>query len=159
MIQDLYTPPELVAPALAVLGGIDLDPASDHSGRSRIPAAACFTLAEDGLAQPWPGRVWLFPPQDGRMAAWVAKLIHEHRYGRTMAALLYTRLDARSPWWGHLASEASICFVAGALRALKEDGTPLPRSRLAAVLAYLGPDRERFRAVAGGLGAVMEPAP
>ncbi len=157
-LQDLYTPADLVDLAVKVLGDIDLDPASDTSGRSLIPAKRIFTGAADGLAQPWEGRVWLFPPQDGRAAAWVAKLLHEYHCGRATAALLYAGLDARAPWWQHLANEALICFTAGAIRAQRADGTPLPRTRMAAILAYLGPYPQRFSQLAADLGAVMEPA-
>jgi hypothetical protein len=155
--QDLYAPADLASLAVAVLGGIDLDPASDRTGRSLIPATTIYTREEDGLAQPWAGRVWLFPPHDGRIAAWTAKLIHEYRCGRTTAALLYTGLDARAPWWQHLAREAVIGFPAGAIRADLADGSPLPRTRLAAILAYLGPEPQRFIAAADALGAVLGP--
>lgn len=155
MIQDLYTPPDLMVKAIEVLGGIDLDPASDATGRSPVPATAIYTAADDALAQPWEGRVWLFPPQDGRTAAWVAKLIHEYRCGRLTAGLLYTGLDARAPWWQHLAGEAAVCFLPGSIRATMAVGASLPRTRLAAILAYLGPEPEHFAAVMSDLGAVM----
>lgn len=155
MIQDLYAPADLAATAREVLGTIDLDPASDTTGQSLIPARTVYTLADDGLAQPWHGRVWLFPPQDGRMAAWVAKLIHEYRCERTTAALLYAGLDPRAPWWQHLAGEATVCFLPGAIRATMTRGGPLPRTRMGAILAYLGPDHDHFTRVATELGTVM----
>ena len=155
MIQDLYAPSDLVEMAVSVLGGIDLDPAGDDSGRSAVPAARIFTAEDDGLTQPWVGRVWLFPPQDRRTAAWAAKFTHEYRSGRMTAGLLYTALDARSPWFQHLASTAAICCLAGALRARREDGSALPRTRAAGVLAYLGPEPERFRECAGAFGVVL----
>lgn len=40
----------------------DLDPASPPLGVSRVPAAAVWTKADDGLAQPWHGFVWVNPP-------------------------------------------------------------------------------------------------
>jgi len=159
MTQDLYAPADLVARAVKVLGGIDLDPASDASGRSLVPASRVLTLLEDGLAQPWEGRVWLFPPQDGRTAAWVAKLIHEYRCGRVTSALLYVGLDARAPWWQHLASEAQVCFLSGAIKATMWNGQPLPRTRVAAILAYLGPDPGRFATEVADLGIVLGARP
>ena len=156
--QDIYAPPDVVECATHVLDGIDLDAASDRSGRSLVPAGAILTAAEDGLTQPWHGRVWLFPPQDSRLAAWSAKLAHEHRCGRVSAGLLYAGLDPRAPGFQTLAqSAAALCFVAGALRATLTDGRPLPRSRIAGLLAYFGPDRERFRQAASALGAVLFP--
>lgn len=40
----------------------DLDPASPPPGVSRVPTAAVWTKADDGLTKPWHGFVWLNPP-------------------------------------------------------------------------------------------------
>lgn len=40
----------------------DLDPASPPLGVSRVPTAAVWTKADDGLAKPWHGFVWCNPP-------------------------------------------------------------------------------------------------
>jgi hypothetical protein len=153
---ELYTPPDIVTRAVTALGAIDLDPASDLSGRSLIPATAILTREGDGLAHPWPGRVWLYPPQGRQTAAWVAKLLHEYRSKRTTAAIFYAPVDARAPWWQHLAVEATICFPPGAHRAVCEDGSSLPRSRMSSVLAYLGPEPDRFTAAMSDLGVVLQ---
>ncbi|MEA1050479.1 hypothetical protein U5801_11755 [Lamprobacter modestohalophilus] len=156
MNTDLYTPPELAELALRVLGGIDLDPATDNSGCSLIQNERGFTADDDGLSQPWHGRVWLFPPHDGRRAAWVQKLLHEHRRGRVSAALLYTALDSRAPWFHHLTRSASICFVSGSMQAVEDNGQLMARSRHGAILAYLGPQPEHFSAEIADLGTVMQ---
>ena len=153
---ELYTPADIAERARNILGGIDLDPASDATGRSCIDAAAIFTADDDGLSQPWHGTVWLFPPSGRPRAVWVGKLLHEYRLGRVTAALFYDAFDARAPWFQHIAREASICFP-GPLRALSEDGTLIGRSRHGALFCYLGPDAERFEAYAGDLGAVLHP--
>lgn len=152
---ELYTPPDLAERAREILGAIDLDPATDGSGRSAIVAERTFSALDDGLSQPWHGRVWLFPPAGGR-PVWVAKLLHELRVGRIEAALFYDALDARSPWFANLAREAAICFP-GRLRAINEDGEPIRRTRVGAVLAYLGPEPERFDDRCADLGPVLHP--
>lgn len=152
---ELYTPPDIATRAVTALGAIDLDPASDLSGRSLIPAAAVLTREDDGLAHPWSGRVWLYPPQGRQTAAWVAKLLHEYHSKRTAAAIFYAPVDARAPWWQHLAAEATVCFPPGAHRAVCEDGSNLPRSRMSSVLAYLGPEPERFTTAVSDLGVVL----
>lgn len=40
----------------------DLDPAAPVEGGDWVPARRRFTRADDGLAQPWHGLVWLNPP-------------------------------------------------------------------------------------------------
>lgn len=61
-----YTPVEIVEAARTVLGGIDLDPASCPMAQEVVRAEAWYgpgsPFGEDGLAEPWLGRVFLNPP-------------------------------------------------------------------------------------------------
>ena len=58
-----YTPLPIVEMARAVLGGIiNLDPASDAFGNSRVEANMYFTEEHDGLQHPWYGQIFCNPP-------------------------------------------------------------------------------------------------
>ena len=58
------TPPHIVEGARNLMGGIDLDPASSAFWNKRVRAKKFYTEKDDGLAQPWKGRVFLNPPGD-----------------------------------------------------------------------------------------------
>jgi T5orf172 domain len=73
---DFYSPKPLVEAARKVMGGIDLDPASEVIANRWIQAGKIYTISEDGLKQPWFGRVYLNPPF-GRWALWGPKLLEE----------------------------------------------------------------------------------
>ena len=59
---EWYTPAVFVEAARELMGGIDLDPASDEGANRIVKAARYFSEQEDGLLQPWFGRVFLNPP-------------------------------------------------------------------------------------------------
>jgi hypothetical protein len=85
MIKDEWlTPPEIVQ----ALGPFDLDPCSPIN-RPWATADKHYTVADDGLQQPWSGRVWLNPPYGREAAEWLRKL-GEHGNG---IALIFARTE------------------------------------------------------------------
>lgn len=68
----------------------DLDVAAPVGGVPWIPADRHYSIEDDGLAQPWHGRVWMNPPYSGA-TPWVTKFI-EHRHGIALVG------HAKSAW-------------------------------------------------------------
>lgn len=113
---EWYTPPHIFA-ALALR--FDVDPASPVGGPLPwIPADTFYSVRDDGLAQPWRGRVWLNPPYGPGIDRWLARL-EEHGSG---VALVPVRVESA---WGQRALRAAdvVCFVAGRIRFIRRDGT------------------------------------
>lgn len=82
MEQDVETSDDYYTPASVFQQmGIefDLDVASPPGGLPWIPAKQFYTMADDGLAQPWTGRVWMNPPYSNP-TPWVSKFV-THRHG------------------------------------------------------------------------------
>jgi len=77
----------------------DLDPASCPKELSAVPARHIYTIEDDGLSQPWEGRVWLNPPYS-KPAPWVDRFI-EHGHG---IALL--PVSANAAWMFRIWAEA-----------------------------------------------------
>ena len=59
---EWYTPAPIVEAARRVMGGIDLDPASNPIANTTVRAAHFYGRDDDGLSQAWHGCVWLNPP-------------------------------------------------------------------------------------------------
>ncbi len=60
--SEHYSPHDVLVLVREVLGGIDLDPASCAIANRTVRAARIFTKADNGLAHPWGGRVFLNSP-------------------------------------------------------------------------------------------------
>src|SRR4051812_22584031 len=85
---EWYTPPWVFE---AIGLRFDLDPASPPGGLPWVPAEHHYSDQDDGLAQPWYGRVWLNPPYGPGIGQWMSKLA-DHGNG---IALVFNRSDTR----------------------------------------------------------------
>lgn len=91
---EYYTPSRYVEAARAVMGGIDLDPASSPLANEVVKAARFYSEQDDGLSLPWYGRIWLNPPFGKRaydrssQARWSGHLINQYELGNVEQAIL-----------------------------------------------------------------------
>lgn len=102
--DEWLTPPEIVK----ALGEFDLDPCSPVV-RPWETAAKHYTREDDGLVQPWQGRVWLNPPFGREAVKWLRKLV---RHGDGIA-LVPARTETAmfdECVWGRA---DAICFMRG----------------------------------------------
>ena len=122
--ENWYTPPEYLESARAVMGGIDLDPASCVFAQGAVRAGGYYTAEDDGLEQDWRGRVWLNPPYTARVInRFVSKLCAHVEAGDVPQAVLLTNSNTDTSWFHQAAQVASaVCFTAGRISFMKEDG-------------------------------------
>lgn len=115
MLKDEWlTPPEI----LNELGPFDLDPCSPIN-RPWSTAKKHFTIEDNGLLQPWDGRVWCNPPYGKEAATWLERCaIHGN-----CIALIFARTETRMffDWvWNHA---TAIKFIEGRLYFHHVDGS------------------------------------
>lgn len=143
--NEWYTPKEIIESAKAVMGDIDIDPASSKEANEIIQARKYYTTIEDGLCQEWAGRVWLNPPysQPGIMN-FMLKLKQEITEKRTTSALVLVNNATETEWFQILAKICvAICFPSGRLKFWSPDKVSVPLQGQA--IAYIGMDIKRFR--------------
>lgn len=105
--NEWLTPPEL----LAKLGEFDLDPCSPIN-RPWPTAANHYTIKDDGLRQPWFGRVFCNPPYDTALIAQFIERCAEHR---NVIALTFARTETRLFQEKKKKKAHSILFIKGRL--------------------------------------------
>lgn len=115
--DDWYTPREFFERWRVIF---DLDPCSPGLFSCAVPALHCYTLADDGLHQPWFGFVFMNPPFGGRFGQvpWIEKfLTHGDGIGLVRA---YTS----SSWWHDLMPQMdAILFPRGKTKFVRPDGS------------------------------------
>jgi hypothetical protein len=108
------TPPHI----LGALGEFDLDPCSSLD-RPWDTAKSHYTVDDDGLIQPWFGRVWCNPPYGPKMGPFLEKLA-AHENG---IALIFARTETRA-FFDYVWDKAdALLFLKGRLRFHKPDGS------------------------------------
>lgn len=118
--DEWYTPPEIFA-ALGLT--FDLDPCSPGP-HHWVPARKVYTIADDGMQQPWVGLVFMNPPFGGRHGhvPWLVRFF-EH-----MRGIAVVRAYTSSDWWhAHMPRAEAILFPRGKTRFIPSEET---RARL-----------------------------
>lgn len=112
--DEWLTPPALIQ----CLGPFDLDPCSPIN-RPWDTASRHFTINEDGLSQPWEGRVWLNPPYGPNLGLWLARM-HSHGEG---IALIFARTETKDFQRFVFQGASGLLFLSGRLHFHHVDGS------------------------------------
>ena len=144
--NEWYTPAEYIKAATAVMGGIDLDPASSDAANEVVGAAEHYTEDDDGLTQPWSGRVWMNPPYaQPHVDRFCTRVAREFRDGQVTEACVLVNNGTETNWFQEVAAQASaMCFPRGRVKFWhpSKEATPLQGQ----AVIYLGPNAAGFRA-------------
>ena len=148
-----YTPRYILDAVIACMGAIDLDPCSNRE-IPNVPAAKHYTTADNGLVQPWEGRVFLNPPFGPGVEVWFSKLYQERSAGRTTEAIvLWKSATETSAWKTLTAISCRVCFPSARIRFVGPRGNESGPT-FSPVLFYVGDGPGRFEDAFAGIGAV-----
>lgn len=149
---EWYTPPEYVDKARRVLGEIDLDPASNALAQNWIQAGNYFTQEDNGLIQPWQGRVWCNPPYGRQVRKWLGKALASYEAKEMESAvMLLNRSEA--DWYKELLRKVdAICEVKKRIAFLNASGQKQPSPRYHNDFLYIGRNVEKFKQEFESLG-------
>ena len=151
-----YTPPSIVELVIQVLGEINLDPCADD-GR-HIAATKHYTFDDNGLEQPWCGKIYMNPPYS-HPGLWMKKLQLEFETGNVDEAIALVPAATDTNWLSPVLKTQPVCFWKGRIKFLGQDYQPKLSARQSHVLVYWGNNWQKFREVFEDYGVVYFPIP
>ena len=154
--NDWRTPRKFLEAAHAVMGGIDLDPATSAEANETVKAERFYTEVDDGLKLPWKGRVWLNPPYGGNARLFVERLIKEYQVGNVTAACLLVNSHPTETKWFQELFNYTVCFIRGRIDFGGPSRAVSSCSTHGSAIIYLGRDVEQFREHFWDFGAVVK---
>ncbi len=155
--NEWYTPPKYTEAAKRVMGGIDLDPASNSVANGFVKADSFYTKEDDGLTKPWYGRVWLNPPYAQPLIAQFAEaVVSKFSSGEFEQAVVLVNNATDTKWLQSMMRVCSaLCFSEGRIRFMNPKGDPVGAPLQGQVFLYFGGNVESFLDEFASFGVVM----
>ena len=155
--EEWFTPGEIADAGHRLMGGVDLDPASNAVANDVVRASRYYDRQADGLRQPWAGRVFLNPPYVNKViAAFVDRLLDHVRRGDVTQAVVLTNNATETPWFQNLATEATvICFPLGRVHYWRADDRKLSSALQGQAILYFGERRDQFAEIFVPMGLLL----
>lgn len=153
--NEWYTPKQYIDLAKAVLGGIDVDPASCEYANRTVQAQKFYSVDDDGLEKEWKGRVWMNPPYAADLVTrFTEKYVKEYQSGNITSGIVLVNNATETKWFINMVGEAkAIAFTKGRIRYdTQEKGAGSGAPLQGQAFLYFGYNPEKFMEVFSRIG-------
>ena len=107
------TPQDFFDKCSAEFGPFDLDACASEENHK---APHYFTVADNGLAQDWAGRVWMNPPYGRTIKDWMSKAYSSALSGGAQIVVCLVPARTDTAWWHDFAAKGEVRFIRGRLK-------------------------------------------
>lgn len=111
---DWYTPTPIIQAARAIMGGIDLDPASSPVANNRpgVQIPKIYTAQDDGLSMPWEGKLWMNHPFSRKNnPLWINRIVNAWETGEIEQACMICFASVNAAWFHPLLQFPQFFFL------------------------------------------------
>jgi hypothetical protein len=143
--NDWLTPPDLVK----ALGEFDLDPCGCPGQPWLLAKKTYFLPANDGLKDPWVGRVFCNPPYGSHVGDWAERL-RKHGNG---IFLIFSRTETKA-WEGIWQGCDAVLMPSGRIKFFRPDGSPAKTGTAPSALIAYGQNNVEALKTCGLAGAL-----
>jgi len=142
--NEWHTPNHILAMAREIMGGIDVDPASNPIAQETVQAGTFYTAETNGLDKHWDGRVWCNPPYSAALIKkFTLKFAEEADNGNMTEGIILTNSGTDTLWNQNLAPFLQ-AYTLGRISFLRPDGSETGKGGRGQVFTYFGPNQDNF---------------
>jgi ParB family chromosome partitioning protein len=151
--NEWYTPEHIIERARAVLGNIDLDPASCELANETVKAENYYTKEDDGLENDWYGNIWLNPPYAQPLIKHFSVKVRDEDYEQ---AIVLVNNATETEWFRNMFYRcAAICFTSARIKFIDTDGNATGSPLQGQAIFYVGGNKELFAEKFSDLGIIV----
>lgn len=142
--DEWYTPPDIIAKAVEVIGTIDVDPASNDIAQNIINAKTYYTAETNGLDKPWVGSVWCNPPYSAKLIKQFTKKFYDEWCNGNMTQGIMLTNSGTDTLWNQNLIHGLQAYTIGRISFLQPDGTKKATGSRGQLFTYFGPNPDKF---------------
>jgi len=160
--NEWYTPPEIMHIVRAVLGKIELDPASNEDANRIVQAKRFYAKEDDGLSQKWEAATLFLNSPYGKVngkssqSVWMNYLLSQ--LDTIGGCIALSKTVPGYVWWSDLFNgkwPGPVCITRDRISFISGDGRSTGKAKSASSFWYYGDNKDKFAERFSEIGRVI----
>ena len=154
---EWYTPKSIMILVRKLFYKIDLDPASSDIANRLVQAETYYTIKENGLNQPWFGKVWMNPPYSQPLVQQFCNLLVEKFKQKEIdeACVLVNNATETAFYQNMLQYCRAVCFIKSRVKFVDQNGESTGAPLQGQTILYFGENEKLFGMIFSEIGVIL----